>query len=98
MKLRDCSPHPQDKNFYWPPLWTGAQEKGRDTVTGEIGTLQYVYANNATWTKYYLVTHSGGEFYVGSLCFSHQSLSKKVFSLLRNNIGRTIKEIGNLEI
>jgi hypothetical protein len=98
MKLRDCSPHPEDNYFYWPPLWAGVEEKNGDRFRGEVGTLQYVYANKVFWTKFYLVTHSAGESYVGALCFSHQSLSNKVLSLLRTHIGRTIKEMGDLEI
>jgi hypothetical protein len=77
VKLRDCSPHPHDKDFYWPAVWSGVQGKGRDTITGEIGTLQYVYANKTIWTKLYLLIHSGRESYVGTLFFLRKVYQKQ---------------------
>jgi len=90
--------YPQEKAFFWPPLWTGAKEKAHQTLTGEIGTLRYVYANQIIWTKCYLIVEHEKENYVGSLVFTSHDVSRKVVGLLRTHIGKTIAEIGDLEI
>jgi hypothetical protein len=99
VKLREYSVRSlHDQVFSWPPLWTGVKEKGHHTLTGEIGTLRYVYANQVVWTKCYLVIEHERENYVGCLFFTSHNLSKQIISLLQRHIGQTIKEIGNLDI
>jgi hypothetical protein len=98
MKLRD---HP-GMNYRgisnWPPVWTQARKQSIKTLKGEIGILRYLYANNALSGKCYLVIDYEQEQYVGCLIFNDRSFSSQICDILRNHIGRSIQEIGDLDI
>lgn len=90
--------YPQEGDFSWPPTWTGTKEKGHQILTGEIGTLRYVYASEVFWTKCYLIVEHEGTSYSGPLVFTSHDLAKKITGILRAHIGKPIKEIGELEV
>ena len=93
MKLRD---HPRVKN--WPPVWTQTAHGSTKTVRGEFGVLQYVHANPELSGKCYLVVDYEGETYVGTLIFESHAFCEQFIHLLRSQMNRSIKEIGDLEI
>lgn len=80
----------------WPPVC--ATRDGTKTVTGEVGVLKYVHANRQGSNTCYLVIEYQNEKFVGSLMFTDTSVCTAVSGLLKQNIGRRIKEIGDLEL
>ncbi len=82
----------------WPPIWVAAKKENTSTLTGEVGTLKYVYASNRIRDKCFLVIDHNHQSYIGTLMFDHPSFCVQIVTILRSHIGRSIKEIGNLEI
>jgi hypothetical protein len=98
MKLRD---HPQmdDRPFpNWPPVWTLSRKEQVKTIRGEFGTLVYVYANDLVSNKVYLVIDYQQESYVGCLVFEDRAFCAQIIKVLRQQIGRAVSEIGELEL
>ena len=82
----------------WPPVWNKSKAAAPE-ITGEVGVLRFVYAHPEMSTKCYIVIEHGGEKYVGSLTFDRdKSLFRPVVRLLRSNLGRSIKDIGRMDI
>jgi hypothetical protein len=66
---------------------------------GEVGTLSKVwFATLQPQNRCYLRMESEGSGYIGVLIFDDSSFCRDVFKLLSNNLGRSIKEIGDLDI
>ena len=82
----------------WPPVWTQTQNGSVKTVLGEIGVLRCIYANDRIASKCYLVIDHEGQRYVGCLIFSDRSFANLVTRLLRTYVGRSIQEIGDLDV
>jgi hypothetical protein len=80
----------------WPPVWS--QPRGRTLPASEIGTLRYVWANPRLPTKFFLVIDHEGAKYVGCLVFDNAVFANPVRQLIQLSIGRTIKEIGDLDL
>jgi hypothetical protein len=87
--------HPDGEN--WPPVWTRKTIDGVKAVTGEVGVLIYLYAASGS-DKCYLVVEDGNEHYTGTLFFGDVKLCRQVADLLRQHIGRSIREIGDLDV
>jgi hypothetical protein len=66
-------------------------------VNGEVGVLLYVYAA-ADAHKCYLVIQDENENYTGILHFDDTRVCREVAKLLQNHLGRSIKEIGDLDV
>ena len=82
----------------WPPVWTRSRTHGARIVTGEVGVLTYVYSNRRVVNKCFLVIDYEQETYVGSLVCADRSFCSEISNLLRNQIGRSLKQIGDLEM
>lgn len=96
MKVRN---HPLMSNkdgCIWPPLWK--EKYGETTLHGEIGVLTHVGADPAQSHKFYLhITHDNLPF-IGTLIFDNSRFCHRVSIFLKNQIGRAIKEISDLEL
>jgi hypothetical protein len=95
MKLRD---HPLVSPS-WPPVWWWrAGQKKRD-LRGEIGTLRDVQPYNIQPMDrlYLLMEHEGAE-YLGILLIEDYALCQQVFSLIVQHCGRSIREIGDIDL
>jgi hypothetical protein len=79
----------------WPPVWIAASG---NTTTGEIGILEYVSIGLLIDTTFFLFINYQHSRYVGLMSFDDSISCQKVYSLLKPNIGRSIKEIGDLEL
>jgi hypothetical protein len=97
VKLRDHSliRHPGGTN--WPPVWTQRRINGVKAVTGEDGVLIYVHAVTNS-DKCDLVIESENENYTGTLLFPDPKFCQRVADLLRQHIGKSIKDIGDLDV
>jgi hypothetical protein len=82
----------------WPPVWTQVTENGNKTVRGEVGVLRYVHANPAISNKCFLVIEHQDERYVGCMIIDDQPFCLQITVLLRTSTGRTIREIGDLDL
>jgi hypothetical protein len=82
----------------WPPVWTQVNEGKTKTVKGEVGVLKYVHANVKLSQKCFLVIEHAHEKYVGSLIFDDKAFCAQVAALLQRNVGRQIKDIGDLDL
>jgi hypothetical protein len=67
-------------------------------VVGELGVLKYVHSQQGGSLRCYIVIEHEHEKYVGELLFHDQAFARRITLLLRSNIGRSIKEIGDIEI
>ena len=82
----------------WPPVWTQARGNSINTVRGEVGILKGVVARDiGRSTKCFLIIEHDGEQYVGTLLISDAAANAFFYRFLQDQIGRTIKEIGELE-
>ena len=99
LKLRD---HPlmirKDGFQTWPPRWTPTNRDQDDKPLGEVGTLENVTMSHLTDTKFFLFTQHRGFQYMGFMDFDDFTFSSQIFTLLKANIGRSMKDIGNLDV
>jgi hypothetical protein len=83
----------------WPPTWTQPRKnQPPKTVRGEVGKLSYVYANEQLSNKCFLVIEHENERYVGALLFADLRMCDQLVRILRAQVGRSIKEIGDLDL
>jgi hypothetical protein len=98
VKLRD---HPlmirKSGVISWPPEW---KPVGRDggSVRGELGALDDVSMNKLIPNKVFLAMDHLAERYITVLAFDDEPFANQLYGLLLNNIGRSIKEIGDLDL
>ena len=84
----------------WPPVWTLAVTRNGSvkTLMGEVGILKYVHSNSLMSNKCFLIIDFQDEAYIGSLIFKDHSFCDQISHLLRDHIGRSIKDIGDLDL
>jgi len=70
---------------------------GGKAMNGEVGVLIYVHAA-ADSRKCYVVIEDENENYTGTLLFDNARLCRQVADVLQQHLGRSIKEIGDLDI
>ena len=98
MQLRDHPLMVRKSGFKnWPPLWTMTHHDRNDNPTGEIGTLQQVLTSELLDNKIFLFIQFQGFRYMGSMRFDDLAFCSQVHTLLKANIGLSIKEIGNMD-
>ena len=82
----------------WPPVWKPANPRDdKPSLKGEIGELKYVLYQSAGNKCFLIMTHEGGG-YVGALLFDDGSFCQQIGKILETYTGRTIKEIGDLDL
>jgi hypothetical protein len=82
----------------WPPAWAQAMKDGGKTAEGEIGILKYALTDRRISNKCFLVIEHGNERYNATLSFTDAKFFLLVTHVLKNHVGRTIKEIGDLDL
>ena len=98
MKLRD---HPLMRHRgapNWPPRWVQHTTAGVKTLEGEIGFLKYIHLRDGPADKCFLVIEHENDALVGTLFFDNQTFCGKICRMLKAHVGRSIKEIGDLEV
>lgn len=81
----------------WPPVWTNGASKDGKKVTGEVGVLRYIHANDVS-NRCFLIAENERQLYTGTLIFDDVNFCRQVVAMLRKNVGRPIKEIGDLDV
>jgi hypothetical protein len=97
IKLRD---HPLIKHAggpNWPPIWMQRRIDGFKAQTGEVGVMMYVYAASGS-NRCDLVIKYENENYTGSLLFDEANVCHHIADFLRQHIGKSITEIGDLDV
>ena len=82
----------------WPPIWTTTRLNANDKPTGEIGTLQQVLINRLMDNKIFLFIDCHGSRYMGFIQFDDPQFCSQIYTILQANVGRSIKEIGDLDL
>ena len=82
----------------WPPVWIHSRSGDMKQLNGEIGVLKYVHASNRLSNKCYLVIEHDDVQYVGCLIFDDVGFCYKVANMLRIQTGRSIKDVGDLDL
>jgi hypothetical protein len=99
MQLRDDPRMSYHRVSNWPPVWTkGIKKRDTKTVVGEVGILRYVHYYRLPAHKCYLVIEYQHEYFVGALIFDDPSFCAQIAEILQQQIGHSIKEIGDLDI
>ena len=96
MKLRDHAGMTYQKIPIWPPVWTERYGSG-DVLVGEHGILKSCAVTDLTNQLYVFMTHRGKP-YVARLLFDNSEFCAVIAMVLRENRGRTLREIGDLEL
>ncbi len=95
MKLRDRV------RGHWPPSWASSYGRGTTFDTSEEGILRAVALMPAMGSqpeRLRLEVEHKGTPSTGVLALNHQSLHAELHEVLRNNLGKTIRELGDLEL
>lgn len=97
MHLRDLPQLKYRGHPIWPPTWNKTKDS-IPTVVGEVGVLKFVHSHRGGSLRCYIVMEHENEKYVGDLLFDDPALARQITVLLRTNVGRTLKEIGDIEV
>jgi hypothetical protein len=82
----------------WPPVWVPVETgEGKTTLHGEVGVLKHTLSNALSRKCYMLIDHENA-LYIGCLFCADVPFCSQVAAALEDNRGRTIKEIGGLDI
>jgi hypothetical protein len=82
----------------WPPRWTTTHLDVNDLPTGEVGFLERARMHELFDNKIFLFIEHQGFRYVGSMHFDDPRFCSQVFTILQANVGRSIKDIGDLDL
>lgn len=82
----------------WPPVWTRGTEGIVQTVKGEVGVLKEVYYDAGKSNKCFLVIDYQLQSFTGCINSPTKAFCTQLTHLLREHIGRSIEEIGDLDV
>jgi hypothetical protein len=80
----------------WPPVWMELRS-GR-SIRGELGVLRSVHALSLASNKCFLVMEYQDKVYLGTLIFDDRVFCAQIYNLVKQHIGLSIKEIGDLDV
>lgn len=100
MQLRDHPNLVRNSGYaVWPPHWTTTRhEDFNEKPHGEIGILLDVVMQPLIDNKIFMFVDQKGKRYIGLLSFDDRAFCSDLFKLLELQIGRSIKEIGDLDL
>jgi hypothetical protein len=82
----------------WPPRWTTTHLTKDDKPIGEVGTLEDVMMTELIDNKVFMFMQCEGLRYMGFIGFDDITFCSPICTLLKAHIGRSIKEIGDLDL
>ena len=80
----------------WPPIWTNRNMDKPKLLKGEIGTLIDTYTVRGD--SCFLVIEHESETYVGALLLEDTVFCRRVCDLLKQKVGQSISQIGDLDL
>ena len=98
MQLRDHPLLVGSRLSNWSPIWVCTDDNTRKAVEGEVGILKDVKRHDLTGKYFFLhMEHDQGS-YTGCFMFDDPTFCEQLFNLLTGCYGRTIQEIGSMEV
>jgi hypothetical protein len=82
----------------WPPKWTTTHLDKDDKPIGEVGSLEDVMMSDLIDNKVFMFMQYQGLRYMGFMGFDDPIFCSQICTLLKANIGRSLKEIGDLDL
>lgn len=82
----------------WPPRWTTTNHDKDDKPVGEVGILEDVVTSDLIDNKIFMFMQFYSFRYMGFLGFDDPAFCSQIHTLLKANIGRSIKDIGDLDV
>jgi hypothetical protein len=82
----------------WPPLWRATLPYNDNKLIGEIGILKDVMMSDQIDNKIFMFMQHEGFRYMGFLTFDDSPFCHEIYRLLKSNVGRSIKEIGDIDL
>jgi hypothetical protein len=82
----------------WPPIWTTTHHNQNDKPTGEIGTLQQVLKGALFNHRIFIFIDYQDRRYMGSIAFDDETFCAEIYCVLKNYIGYSLKQIGDLDL
>ena len=82
----------------WPPKWTTTHHDKDDKPIGEVGILEDVMTSDLIDNKVFMFIQHGGLRYMGFMIFDDPPFCYEIYHLLKSNLGRSIKEIGDIDL
>jgi len=83
---------------WWPPAWACCNDQDSETLHGEIGVLTETIYQDAFPRRLFMRMEHEGVRYIGALIVDDARLCEQLYEYLQKHLGRTIKEIGDLDI
>ncbi len=96
MKVRHHPLLSKAKGKIWPPAWK--ERYGEKTLTGEIGVLTHVADDPKSARALDIYITNDDLPYRGRLIFDNSRFCHRFSVFLKSHIGRSIEEIGDLEL
>jgi hypothetical protein len=96
MQLRDHPLMISSGIANWPPLWRAIDPNRNENPLGEIGVLDDVATSEFFDNQIFVFMIYRGWRYTGMMAFDSPEFCRQIYSLLKSNIGRPIKDIGDL--
>ena len=83
----------------WPPVWIkGGIDWEVKKLTGEVGVLRDVLRHDKLPNKCFLVIEHESERWMGCLVVGDGTFCNQIVDLLKLHVGRSMKEIGELDL
>jgi len=85
----------------WPPewIWASGLRNNHLAAEGEVGILDNVRRSIVRPdSSLFMTIKHNGSVYLGRLSFDRQEVCHQIFELLRANYGRSLSEIGSIEV
>jgi hypothetical protein len=82
----------------WPPVWFRLKTEQPKRVMGEDGVLIQSLWDAQLSKRLFLRMKLDQELYMGALLFTDATFCQQLHGILKQHIGRSIREIGDLDI
>ena len=99
MKLRDHPLLSCKGVSSWPPKWLWGGGGRYVLARGEVGVLKDAMLSSIEpYEKCFLIMEHEGRQYIGTLMLGDSSFSREIYTHLIKNRGKTIREIGEIDL
>jgi hypothetical protein len=82
----------------WPPAWFRLKTEQSKRVKSEVGVLIESVWDAQLSKRLFLRMKLDQELYMGALLFTDATFCEQLHGILKQHIGRSIKEIGDLDL
>lgn len=83
---------------WWPPTWVSTREGPQKKLRGELGILVSTILNQQLAQHLFIRMEYEQEPFLGALHVRDEALCYQFHILMQQHLGKSIKEIGDLEV